>query len=262
MIILSAKDLTKTYGVDVILQDVSFHINEGDRIGIIGANGAGKTTLLNCMAGLLRPQYGSIRLCGTELGKMGTREIAKIAGYVPQLHTPAFDYRVLDFVLMGRAPEIGIFSRPCAEEEQKCLEVLESMGLAHLAYKSYRNISGGERQQVMIARTLVQRPKVILFDEPTAHLDYGNQLRALSMVRALVKRGFGVIMTSHNPDLVLLLGGQVGILGNDGRFLVGNAEEVMTEERLRALYRSDLYLTYVERVGRKVCIPGRLKSDE
>lgn len=144
--------------------------------------------------------------------------------------------------------------------ETEAAQLLQGLGLGtDLHYAQMHTLLDSERVKVLLAQALFGHPQIILLDEPTNHLDYGNQLRALSMVRALVKRGFGVIMTSHNPDHVLLLGGQVGILGNDGRFLVGNAEEVMTEERLRALYRSDLYLTYVERVGRKVCIPGPLE---
>ena len=245
-----------------LFYDVSFAFEQGQVLSILGANGAGKSTLLNCIANLLLPQQGEIRLHGTPLSRLELREISRIIGYVPQSHTPAYDYTVRDFVVMGRAPHLGTFQQPGRADYDLVDATLEEMGLLPLANRPDTELSGGERQQVTIARVIVQQPELFLLDEPTNHLDYGNQLRALSMVRALVKRGFGVIMTSHNPDHVLLLGGQVGILGNDGRFLVGNAEEVMTEERLRALYRSDLYLTYVERVGRKVCIPGRLKSDE
>ena len=145
---------------------------------------------------------------------------------------------------------------------EQAMTALERVGAAHLAARDFTSLSGGEQQLVLVARAIAQQARILVMDEPTSALDYGNQLRALSMVRALVKRGFGVIMTSHNPDHVLLLGGQVGILGNDGHFLVGNAEEVMTEERLRALYRSDLHLTYVEHMGRKVCIPSNLNLDK
>lgn len=258
--IYEVNELTFRYpaGGRNVLNKADLTLGKGEILCILGPNGAGKTTLLNCMAGLLRPQYGSIRLCGTELGKMGTREIAKIAGYVPQLHTPAFDYRVLDFVLMGRAPEIGIFSRPCAEEEQKCLEVLESMGLAHLAYKSYRNISGGERQQVMIARTLVQRPKVILFDEPTAHLDYGNQHRVLRRVKQMAEEGFSVVITTHNPDHALLLGDKAAIVERNGTVTQGECEQILTQETLRRVYETDLKLVWVEEAGRTVCLVPEL----
>lgn len=219
-----------------LFYDVSFAFEQGQVLSILGANGAGKSTLLNCIANLLLPQQGEIRLHGTPLSRLELREISRIIGYVPQSHTPAYDYTVRDFVVMGRAPHLGTFQQPGRADYDLVDATLEEMGLLPLANRPYTELSGGERQQVTIARVIVQQPELILLDEPTNHLDYGNQLRALSMVRALVKRGFGVIMTSHNPDHVLLLGGQVGILGNDGRFLVGNAEEVMTEERLRALY--------------------------
>ena len=211
-----------------LFYDVSFAFEQGQVLSILGANGAGKSTLLNCIANLLLPQQGEIRLHGTPLSRLELREISRIIGYVPQSHTPAYDYTVRDFVVMGRAPHLGTFQQPGRADYDLVDATLEESGPRCPAGPTGPDteLSGGERQQVTIARVIVQQPELILLDEPTNHLDYGNQLRALSMVRALVKRGFGVIMTSHNPDHVLLLGGQVGILGNDGRFLVGNARRL------------------------------------
>ncbi|MBQ6400954.1 MAG: ABC transporter ATP-binding protein [Firmicutes bacterium] len=246
-----------------VLDDVSLSLREGGILCILGPNGAGKTTLLNCMAGLLKPDAGKITLCGRALADMSEREIARLVGYVPQLHTPAFDYRVLDFVLMGRTPQLGMFGRPKAEDEELCASVLESMGIAHLAEKSYRNISGGERQQVLIARAIVQQPKTVLFDEPTAHLDYGNQQRVLQRIRQMASEGFSVIITTHNPDHALLLGDQAAIVTRDGKILQGSSEEIITEEALREIYGIDLRLLTVESLGRRACLaPGLEAEDE
>lgn len=252
-------NLTFSYprGERKVLDHASISLDEGEILCILGPNGAGKTTLLNCMAGHLTPESGSITLCGKPLHTMKPKEIAGIVGYVPQIHTPAFDYTVLEVVLMGRAPKTGIFQKPSKEEEDLCLQVLESMGLEHLARRSYLDISGGERQQVLIARAIVQEPKAILFDEPTAHLDYGNQHRVLKRVKRMQEEGYSVVITTHNPDHALLLGGKAAIVGKDGSITQGNSSDILTEEILRSVYKTDLKLLWVEEAGRTVCIaPG------
>ena len=245
-----------------VLDGVSLSLKEGEILCILGPNGAGKTTLLNCMAGLLKPDSGKITLCGRPLAEMKEKEIARLVGYVPQLHTPAFDYRVLDFVLMGRTPQLGTFGRPKAEDEDMCREVLESMGIGHLANKSYRNISGGERQQVLIARAIVQQPRAVLFDEPTAHLDYGNQHRVLERVRQMASEGFSVIITTHNPDHALLLGDQAAIVSKDGKIIQGRSEDSITEESRREIYGIDLKLLWVDSLERKACLVPGLEVDD
>lgn len=277
---ITVTDLGLSFGSDKLFDHVDLKFIPGNCYGVIGANGAGKSTFLKILSGELESTSGSVEIpANTRMSVM------------KQDHFQYDDYTVLDTVIMGnrRLYDImqekeALYAKPDFTEEDgekaaelegefaelngwdaetEATQLLQGLGIGseHL-YTQMANMKADDKIKVLLAQALFGQPQIILLDEPTNHLDYGNQLRALSMVRALVKRGFGVIMTSHNPDHVLLLGGQVGILGNDGRFLVGNAEEVMTEERLRALYRSDLYLTYVERVGRKVCIPGRLKSDE
>ncbi len=240
-----------------VLDDVSLVLNRGEVLCILGPNGAGKTTLLNCMAGLLVPQSGEIRLCGRDIHSMRAKEIAALAGYVPQLHTPAFDYRVLDFVLMGKAPDTGMFSRPGRSEEQQCMDVLESMGLGQLAGKSYLDISGGERQQLLIARAIVQEPEVVLFDEPTAHLDYGNQHRVLRRIKQMASEGYSVVITTHNPDHALLLGDKAAVVSREGKITQGESGEILTEDALSEVYGMDIRIRYLEELGRTAClVPG------
>lgn len=240
-----------------VLNGVSLCLRKGEILCILGPNGAGKTTLLSCMAGLLKPVSGTVKLCGRDLSEMSEKEIAKLTGFVPQMHVPTFDYSVTDFVLMGRAPHTGIFSRPSAEEEQHCREVLENMGLGHIADKSYLDISGGERQQLLIARAIIQSPEAILFDEPTAHLDYGNQHRTLRRVKQMASEGYSIVITTHNPDHALLLGESAAIVSKDGRVIQGSSDEILTEEKLSEVYGMDIRIRYIEELGRTAClVPG------
>lgn len=245
-----------------VLNDVALSLAEGAILSILGPNGAGKSTLLNCMAGLLKPTTGEIRLCGRDLRDMSFREIAQLVGYVQQIHTPAYGYSVLHFVTMGRAPRIGIFSRPGEADRKAAWEALEALEITHLADKPYTEISGGEMQKAVIARAIVHQPQVILFDEPTAHLDSGNQLRVLNIIRDMAERGYSVVMTTHNPDHALLLGGDVAVLGSDGRLRTGPCNHIITEELLLEIYNARLCLIPVPELSRVACIPPRLNDGE
>ena len=258
--IVEAKNINFSYQKNgrQILNDVSLSLKEGEVMSILGPNGAGKSTLLNLIATLLTPDTGEIFLCGKDTKKMKPKEVASILSYVPQTHTPAFSYTVFNFVLMGRAPKVGMFEKPKAEDFKLVEEVLEEVGILKLADKPYTEISGGERQQATIARALVQEPKAILFDEPTAHLDFGNQIKTLRTIKHLSEKGYAVIMTTHNPDHAIMLGGTTAILDKKGKLTVGPAEEIITEQTLKEVYDTKLKLSYFDEAGRLVCIPPNL----
>lgn len=261
--ILEVKDLAFSYHNDhsrMLFQDVNFTLGKGEILSILGANGAGKSTLLNCLANLLQPAKGQILLNGNSLVQSSLKHIARTIGYVPQSHTPAYAYSVEEFIVMGRAPYLGMCAQPQENDYRLVRQAMEDLGITHLSDRPYTELSGGERQQVIIARAMVQQPDIIMLDEPTNHLDYGNQLRMIQLIKRLARKGYGVIITSHMPDHVLLLGGLVGMLGTDGRLQVGNTEEIMTEENLKRLYDIDVHMVYVKEVGRKVCAAGKMES--
>jgi len=237
----------------LILDEVSLTLEKGEILTLLGPNGAGKSTLLKCMLGLLKPQKGEIKLCGNILSEMIERQRAACVGYVQQTYSTSFGYTVFDYVLMGRSPFLGLFERPKAEDRTAVRKALADMGIEHLSERSINDLSGGERQQAMIARVIVGNPKAVLLDEPTAHLDYGNQLRTLRMIKTLCERGFGVIMTTHDPNHPLLLGGRTAIVDRSGKLTVGNTADTVTEERLRKVYSADLRLGFMPEAGRMVC---------
>ena len=241
------------------LGGVSLRLEEGEVLCILGPNGAGKSTLLNCMTGLLKPSRGSIKLSGQELSSLPPREIAKVVGYVPQSHTPSFSYTVLHFTMMGRAQHIGAFQKPKEADEEAAMDALKQLSIEQMAERPYTEISGGERQLAIIARAITQQPKALLFDEPTAHLDYGNQHRILRLIRSLAAKGYGIIITTHNPDHALLLGGKAAILDRNGTLAYGEGAEIITEARLRDIYKTDdLCLLKIEELNRIACLPRRL----
>ncbi|MDC7227230.1 MAG: ABC transporter ATP-binding protein [Spirochaetales bacterium] len=253
--ILEAKNLSFSYQKSrTIFNNVSFRIDAGEILTILGTNGAGKSTLLNCIANMYKPDSGEILLNGKRMSDMDISDVAKLIGYVPQLNSPAYGYSVLEYVVMGRTPYIGAFSTPGAEDYQIANESIEKMDIMHLRDKPYTQISGGEQQQVQIARSLAQQTKIILLDEPTAHLDYGNQFRVVEMIRNLAKEGYSMIMTTHNPEHAFILTGKVAILNRDGMLCVGCAEDTLDAGTLSELYALSIKTKYDADAKRKICI--------
>jgi iron complex transport system ATP-binding protein len=180
------------------LEDVTLHVPAGRLSVLLGKNGSGKSTLLHLMAGLHRPMKGRIEVLGQDLAGLSTGARAKVIGYLPQFHSPVFPYTVEEVVLTGRAPYV--FTVPRARDRDKAEEALLTVGMHDLRKRPYTELSGGERQLVMMARVLAQEPKVILLDEPVSHLDLSNQSRLLHLLKRLVAEGITVLAVLHDPN--------------------------------------------------------------
>jgi iron complex transport system ATP-binding protein len=229
-----------SYGDKPIFKDLNIDINKSEVQCILGANGCGKTTRLRCLSGGMRLSKGTIRIDGMDINTLKVEEIARKIGFIFQEHTAPFPFSVLEVVRMGRAPHLKIFATPSKNDTDIALQKLELVGMLHLKDKPYTQISGGERQLVLIARTLAQEPEVILMDEPTSHLDFRNQTIVLQIVNKLAQKGLGILMTSHLPDHALLFSSRVSLM-KDGRFIaIGTPNEVMTEESLKEIYGIDV----------------------
>lgn len=242
---LDIKDAICGYGSNAIVQGISLSVESGEILCLLGPNGVGKTTFFKTILGFLKLKGGEISLNGENINKWSQKSLATVIGYVPQAHTPPFPFSVLDVVVMGRTAHLGMFSSPAEEDRLIAEEALESLNISYLRDKTYTEISGGERQMVLVARALTQQPEILIMDEPTSNLDFGNQIRVLEKIKKLSKKGLGVIMTSHFPDHVFLCSAKVALIKSDHRFIVGNADEVITEENLKAAYGINVKITSV-----------------
>lgn len=254
---LEVRNLSVGYAREPILEGISFSVSGGETLCLLGPNGVGKTTLFRGMLGFLKPLAGSISIDGRDMGAMTVREIARQVGYVPQSHTPPFAYSVIDVVTMGRVARIGAMASPSATDTAYARSCLEHLGIDFLADKLYTRISGGERQMVLIARALAQQPSILIMDEPTASLDYGNQVKVLRQISRLTDEGLAVVMTSHFPDHAFLASSKVGLITRKN-VTFGAPDDVVTERSLRGTYGVDVRIIEenLDDVGLlKSCVP-------
>ena len=241
---------------DFALRDVSVAVAPGSLTGLLGPNGCGKTTLLKLLSGVLKPDNGSIRLGEHALRALSTRAIAQQIAVVPQETHPAFDFTVMEMVLMGRHPHLGAFQLEGPGDLAIAREALVATGTAHLAARAYMTLSGGEKQRVVIASALAQKPKVLLLDEPTASLDLGYQLEIAALLRELNReRGVTMVLATHDLNLAASLCDTL-VLVREGEVLMqGLTRDVLTSATVQQLYGVVADMAYHERAGHLTVIP-------
>ena len=216
--------------------DVSFALADGEVMCVLGPNGGGKTTLFRTLLGLLPRHSGSIVLAHQPIEKLSRREVARRVGYVPQGHAGYFAFTVREFVLMGRTAHVGAFASPAKADIAVVERVLQSLGIAQLADRPVTQISGGERQLALVARALAQEPQLLVMDEPTASLDFGNQVRVLQAISDLAASGISVLFATHAPDQAFLAARRVLLLAEGRALAVGTPQEVIRPDTLEQLY--------------------------
>lgn len=256
-LMLEVKSLAFSYGNKPVFKNVSFSLKKGEIMCILGPNGAGKSTLIKCIAGILKPATGSVYIQGKDTASLGVRGIARHIGYVPQQNEVVFPFTVLDFVVMGRAPHLSMFSSPGAEDIKLAKESLAMVGISDLAERPVAKLSGGQSQMVLIARALVQKPALLLLDEPTSHLDFGNQILVLETVQKLASLGMSIVMNTHMPDHAFLLGDRAAALSGGRLIAVGKVETVVTSKMMSSVYGVNVAIREIEDMKRKVCLPLR-----
>lgn len=239
--ILEARGLAIGYRDRVVGRGLEMSLAEGEVLALLGPNGGGKTTLLRTLLGLIPPVDGEVRLAGKPLGRLSVRERARLMAYVPQVHAGTFAFTVEDLVLMGRSAHGSLFSRPTARDRNVAAAAIMRLGIPHLAERAYTEVSGGERQLALVARALAQEPRVVLLDEPTASLDFGNQGKVMREIRALATSGLGVIFSTHDPNHALRHADHALLIRDGSRLMHGPARDVITRDNLTALYGSAIH---------------------
>ena len=256
---LEMRDVRCGYGAEPVTHDLCLDVTSGEVVCLLGPNGSGKTTLFKTILGFLRPMSGTIAIDGADITHWGHRRLARDIAYVPQMHTPSFPFRVLDVVMMGRTAHLGAFASPTRRDEEMARAALSGAGIAHLEHKPYTEISGGERQMVLITRAMVQEARLLIMDEPTSNLDYGNQVRVLGHVRRLADNGIGVLMTMHYPNHAFLCADRIALMHRGRIRAVGAPCDVITEQSLLDVYGVTTRIHCLDSDGdatTRVCVPA------
>ncbi len=234
--LLELDSLRAGYGQTPVLSGVSFRLEPGQAWVVLGPNGAGKSTLVRAVMGLLPASGGTVKVCGLPVQATTSAQLAKVAAWVPQTMDDATGFTGLELALMGRAPHLSAWGLPGQRDEERALEVMKELGVAHLASRPLAEVSGGERRRVWLARALVQAPKLLVLDEPTAFLDVRHQVETLRAVRRRLADGLGVLAVLHDVNLAMHVATHALLL-KDGKCVAqGPVADVLTASALSALF--------------------------
>jgi iron complex transport system ATP-binding protein len=255
---IELKNIVCGYGKKVVLSGVNLTIEPGKLTCLMGQNGAGKTTLFKIILGLLPPMSGEVLFNGKPIKMLTPKEMAMAISYVPQAHGTPFPFTVFDVVLMGQyAYSEGMFKLPLKKNRQIANECICQLGIGHLKENYFSDLSGGEKQLVLIARAMAQQPRFIAMDEPTSNLDLGNQVKVMKIAQLLKDEGYGVIMNTHNPDHALNFADQVVLLKNGKIRESGNPTYVIDSPLITEIYETPIELVTTHTMGgdqRRVCL--------
>jgi iron complex transport system ATP-binding protein len=238
--ILTLDGIQFSYGPEdpVVLADLSLEIPAGKVTAILGPNGTGKTTMLHLLLGLLKPAQGSVKVSGRTHKEYSKRELSQMIGLVPQFETIPFNFSVIEYVLLGRSPYLNPFQLPGDQDLEISYNALKKAGISHLAEKPVTEISGGERQLVHISRVLTQQTRILLLDEPTAHLDLENQNRILTLLKQMAAQGATAVFTTHDPNAAIFAADHFVLMNKGDIAAEGNLNEVITSQNLSLIYRT------------------------
>ena len=256
---IKIENLCFSYGSHEVLKNVSFDAQYGQFLSVLGPNGVGKSTLFRCMLGLLPPARGSVSIDGTPISRLSASQLARRIAFIPQSHNPVFNYSVFDMVLMGTTAQTGTLSSPGKAQTELVDSALEALGISHLKDRSYGAISGGERQLVLIARAMAQQAKILVMDEPSASLDFGNRIRVMQTVQALAREGYCVIQSTHDPDQAYLYSDRVLALYEGQALAFGTPQEIISNELISTLYGVEVEVCSMQNDAVRVCIPIQIR---
>jgi len=229
-----------------LLKNITFNLSTGEKLAIMGQNGAGKTTLLRCLCGFLKWDSGTALIGDMDLCKESSEKLFKVISYVPQNRVYPPDLSVYDMILMGRSGNISIFSLPGPSDKEAAEKVIDKLSLGPIANKNCSSLSGGQYQMVLIARAIVNDPKLLILDEPESNLDYQNQLLVLETIDSLSKSGISCIFNTHFPGNAVRWADKALMIAMDGSYIYDDIKSVITEENIKRFYGVDACIGKIE----------------
>ena len=235
-----------------VLRTLSLEIHEGNITAILGPNGIGKTTLLHLILGWIKADSGSICLGGKNQEEYSRREMGRLIGLVPQDEHITFEYSLLEYVLLGRAPHLHSLESPGKKDYEAAMTALGKVGLENLSDRPVTHLSGGEKQLVLVARSLAQEPRILLLDEPMSNLDLANKIRLIEVLRSLKKEGVTILFTSHEPEIAAAISNYLVLMGNGNNIEHGPTDKILSSESLSRIYGIEVKVADYE--GKKIVI--------